>query len=229
MKIPIFIIVHDRVMVLKRCVASIVNQITTPIEIIFHNVASTFPECLEYLKEMEEMGYRVYHSKVNNHKSVISTINTYLKQHPKCLYYVLTDPDIELDNVSGDILDFYIWLNRKYGNDLVVGPMLRIDDIPNYYPKKKLAIQKHMAQFWHKKPQPITWKGKQYNIQHSPIDTTFQLAHRSSIIKFPRLGIRCYTPYSARHLDWYIDPNNMTDDQKYYSKNALKTAHWGKM
>ena len=114
MKVPIFIIVHDRITVLKQCVDSIEKQITTPIEIIFHNVASTFPECLDYLKEMEKKGYSVYHSKVNNHRTVISTINSYLKQNPKCLYYVLIDSDIALDNFNGDILEYYIWLMHKY-------------------------------------------------------------------------------------------------------------------
>ena len=48
--------------------------------------------------------------------------------------HVSTDPDIELDNVNGDILEYYIWLVNKFNNKFVVGPMLRIDDIPDYYP-----------------------------------------------------------------------------------------------
>ncbi len=227
-KVPIFIIVHDRVEVLKKTVASFETQIKTPIEIIFHDVASSFPACLEYLKELNSKGYQVHRSTKNNHHTVKHTIDAYLSIHPECQYYVVTDPDIELDNVNGDILKYYIWLLNKYGKNLVVGPMLRIDDIPDHYPKKELAIKLHRQQFWHKTPIPIVWKDKRVCIQHSPIDTTFQLAHRSNKRTFPRPGIRCYTPYSARHLDWYIDPNNMTSDQKYYSSRATRIAHWGR-
>ena len=227
MMIPIFIIVHDRVNVLKKTVKAL-SQISTPIEIVFHDVCSTFPECLEYLQEMKEKGHRVYRSEKNHHHTVLASIKDYLDMHPECKYYVVTDPDVELDNVNGDILQFYQYLIDKHGHNVVVGPMLRIDDIPNHYPKKELAIKLHRRQFWNKKPVPIVWNRNTYKIQKSHIDTTFQLAHRSNLTRFPRPGIRCYAPYSARHLDWYIDPNNMTPDQKYYSDNALPIAHWGR-
>ena len=227
-KIPIFIIVHDRVQVLKKSVASFENQITTPIEIIFHDVASTFPGCLRYLSTMKANGYKVYRSETNNHHTVNTTIDRYLAGHPECEYYVITDPDIELDHVNGDILEFYIWLLNKYGRHLAVGPMLRIDDIPNYYPKKKLAIQRHTQQFWRKKPMQLVWKDNPVSIQRSPIDTTFQLVHKSNKKRYPRAGIRCYAPYAARHLDWYINPNSMTADQAYYSSRASRAAHWGR-
>ncbi len=228
MTIPIFIIVHDRLEVLKKSVASFENQITSPIEIIFHDVASTFPMCLQYLQEMKNNGYTVYRSEKNDHHSIMQSVNNYLSRHPKCEYYVITDPDIELDNVNSDILELYVWLLNKYGKGLVVGPMLRIDDIPDYYPKKKLAIKLHTQQFWGKKSTVLRWKGKPIRIQRAPIDTTFQLIHRSNKKGFPRSGIRCYSPYAARHLDWYIDPKNMTDDQQYYSSKATRTAHWGR-
>lgn len=228
MVIPIFIIVHDRINVLKSSIKSFEEQIKTPIKIILHDVASTYSPCKKYLKEMEENGYTVFRHPVNDHTSVQNTIKKYLRQNPDCQYYVITDPDIELDNVNGDILDFYIWLCKKNNNKLVIGPMLRIDDIPDYYSKKELAIKRHKAQFWNTKPTPIKWNDNEYNIQYSPIDTTFQLCHRNMHYNFPRRGIRCYSPYSARHLDWYINPENLTKDQLYYSKHSSNIAHWGR-
>ncbi len=226
--VPIFIIVHDRVTVLKKAVMSFEEQIKTPIKIIFHNVASTYKPCLEYLEEMKLKGYDVYSSTVNNHHSVMNTVKSYLKLHPECKYYVVTDPDIELDNVNGDILEFYMHLSDNNPN-LSIGPMLRIDDIPDYYPKKKIVIQSHTKQFWHKDPKSIKYKDQKYDIQFSAIDTTFQLMPVNILPnKFPRRGIRCYAPYSARHLDWYLDPQNLSDDQIYYSNNASTIAHWGR-
>ena len=75
----------------------------------------------------------------------------------------------------------------------------------------------------------IKWKNKIYHIQYSRIDTTFQLIDAKNLsCSFPRNGIRCYRPYSAKHLDWYIDPKNMEPDQLYYSQKASGIAHWGK-
>lgn len=226
--VPIFIIVHDRITVLKKTVKSFEEQIKTPIKIVFHDVASTYKPCLEYLKEMKSKGYDVYRSNANNHHSVMNSVKSYLKSHPECKYYVVTDPDIELDNVNGDILEFYMHLSDKHPN-LSIGPMLRIDDIPDYYPKKKIVVNSHVRQFWHKKPAKVNYNDNKYDIQFSAIDTTFQLM-RANVLpnRFPRGGIRCYAPYSAKHLDWYLDPKKLSADQIYYSNHASPIAHWGR-
>lgn len=226
--IPIFIIVHDRFTDLKKAVESF-KKISTPIKIIFHDVASTFEPCLRYLEEMKNAGHDVYRTETNHHLTVMKTVEKYLQLHEECEYFVLTDPDVELDDVNGDILEFYEYISKQNNNKYVVGPMLRIDDIPDYYPYKQTAISSHTRQFWHKTPTLIKYKNNEYKIQCSPIDTTFQLVHKSLISsRFPHQGFRCYAPYSARHLDWYIDPKKMTDDQIFYSNNASKNiSHWG--
>jgi len=35
-------------------------------------------------------------------KSLYNTVKKYLITHPECEHYVITDPDIELDNVNDD-------------------------------------------------------------------------------------------------------------------------------
>ena len=49
-KIPIFIIVHNQYKILKKMVRAYEN-IKTPVEIIFHNVSSTYYETINYLKK----------------------------------------------------------------------------------------------------------------------------------------------------------------------------------
>jgi hypothetical protein len=44
-----------------------------------------------------------------------------------------------LDDVNDDILDFYIHVLNTTGVNSV-GPMLRIDDIPDYYPRKQMLL-----------------------------------------------------------------------------------------
>lgn len=225
--IPIFIITHNRLNILKRSVDSYQKSINHPIRIIFYNVASTYQPTIDYITSKEKEGCKIYNSKINNHKLVINAIKDYLDKHPQCKYYVLTDPDIELDNVNDDILDFYIHvLNKTNVNS--VGPMLRIDDIPNHYPRKQLAIKGHTIQFWSKKKFKIKYKNKLFEFIRCRTDTTFQLASRNNIpSNFPNGNvIRCLAPYSARHLDWYLDPNNITPCQKYYSKTSSSISHW---
>lgn len=225
--IPIFIIVHDRLETLKKCVKSLETLIKTPIKIIFHNSKSTYKPTLEYLDEMEKKGYIVYHSEINNHHNVIDSVKDYLEKDKECKYYVMTDPDIELYEVNGDILEFYTFLLEKYNVDSV-GPMLKIDDIPDYYPRKHNAIEGHKKQFWNKEPKDVIFKNKKYQYINCWTDTTFQLRRRENCDKnFPhKNSIRCYHPYSARHLDWYINPDKLLPCQKYYIENTTSISHW---
>ena len=201
----------------------------TPFEIVFYDSYSTYQPTINFLKSQENDNKKVYWSKTNNHKGIINAVKDYLKKNKKCKYFVITDPDIELDNVNSDILDFYKFLLNKF-RVTSVGPMLRIDDIPNFYPYKKKVISSHTKQFWNKKPIGVKYKNQTFPIQFSPIDTTFQLFSRNNIPNdFPNSKcIRCYSPYSARHLDWYINDKKLSPDQIYYSRNATNIAHWGK-
>ena len=135
-KIPIFILVHNQYEILKKTVESYEKYIKTPIEIIFHDVCSTYFETINYLNSKQDEGYIVYNSDINDHHTVINSIKHYILHNPLCEYIVITDPDIELNKVNGDILEFYIFLLNKF-NKTSVGPMLKIDDIPDEYYNKK--------------------------------------------------------------------------------------------
>lgn len=225
--VPIFIIVHNRYEILKKSVESYEKYIKTPYKLVFHNVASTYEPTLNYLNERKKKGDTVYDVSINNHLSVIDTVKKYLKEHTECKYYVITDPDVELDNVNGDILEFYQFLVEKY-NIVSAGPMLRIDDIPDHYPLKETVIKKHTECLWIKIPKTVCFRGVDYKYINCAIDTTFQLL-KSNVIpsKFPVFNsIRCYAPYSARHLDWYLDPKNLSPCQQYYAETASRVSHW---
>lgn len=226
--IPIFIIVHNQFQILKRSIKSYVDNIKTPIQIIFHNVCSTYPPTIEFLNEMKEAGHLVYNSEVNNHHTVMDSVEDFLSKNPDCEYYVITDPDIELTDVNGDILEYYIYLLNKYKDVCSVGPMLRIDDIPDFYPRKKNVLDGHTKQFWNKPPTQVEWKETTQNIIFCSTDTTFQLRSRKNLSrKFPHdNSIRCYYPYFARHLDWYLNPDDLTNCQRYYIETTTNISHW---
>jgi len=224
--IPIFIISHDRLKVLRESILSF-KQIGTPYQVIIHDNNSTYRPTLEYLKSLEDKdNFTVVYNKTNDLNSVSVTIKTFMATS-NCQYYVVSDPDIALFNVDADILEVYQHFLDSNPRIIAAGPMLEIKDIPDYYPLKALAIQRHTDQFWHKEPVPYQWQGKEIHYQSAHIDTTFAMYRRSFTFKNYNIGVRLYQPYSARHLDWYIDPDNMSADQKYYLANASAVSHWG--
>ena len=227
--VPIFIIVHNKFEILKQTIASYEKYIKTPFKIVYHNVATTYEPTLQFLKEQELLGRVVYNTKINDHHTVTQTIDDYYQKHPLCEHYVMTDPDIELDNVNGDILELYIH-TLKETKAVSVGPMLRIDDIPDYYSRKDMAIDYHTQQFWSQDKFIIPFKKEKYRFIACSTDTTFQLcSFKNRPTRFPHPeSIRFFSPYSARHLDWYIDPNNLTPCQKYYQQTASDISHWNK-
>lgn len=226
-KIPIFIISHDRLNVLKDSIASF-KQIKTPYEIIIHDNCSTYKPTLDYLKSIDGTdNIKVVYTKGNNLNDVSATIREYMNKHPEIKYYIVTDPDIALYDIDEDILELYKYLLDSHTSVTAVGPMLEIYDIPDYYPLKDSAIKRHTDQFWSKLPIDIKWNDKDIKIQFSPIDTTFAMYRRNFNFKNYNIGIRTYKPYSAKHLDWYINPDDMSDDQVFYIKNSSSVSHWG--
>jgi hypothetical protein len=60
------------------------------------------------------------------------------------------------------------------------------------------------------------------------IDTTFGMYRNGTYVRArpePK-GLRFDHPYSARHLDWYLDEKNMAVDQQIYANTASTISHW---
>lgn len=225
-KIPIFIVTRDRLDVLKRCIESL-KQLSTPYQVVIHDNQSTYLPLVQYLNEEQFNGnIIVYRNPRNELDDVTNTIQKHFKKGCTAKYYVVTDPDIELLEVRSDMLEYYKFLLESNPSAIVVGPMLEINDIPDYYPLKQRAIDGHTEQFWGKKPRMITYKDEQLPVLDCLIDTTFGLYRSTFPFNRHNKGIRTYKPYSAKHLDWYIDPNNLSEDQKFYLESSSYIGHW---
>lgn len=232
MRIPIFVITHDRYQVLMQSLDSYFRYIQSPFQIVLFDQKSTFGPTVEYLQKLEKNGIPVIWNERNGNMQEMCSdlrpaIQNWLRANPS-KYYIVTDPDIALDGCKGDILDFYAYLLGMIDNIQCVGPMLRIDDIPDSYPFKDEAIKRHYKQFWENVPRAIPYQDINYHVLPTMIDTTFAMYRSDFEFKNYNLGLRTYAPYMAQHLDWYIDANNMSDDQLFYMQNAnYNLAHWG--
>jgi len=229
--IPIFIITCDRLEVLKESIQSYYSNIKTPFEIIIIDFGSTYKPTLRFLEQLECEKTKVYWKEritaVTDLNKVDEVIQDYFKHYPQS-NYVVTDPDIVLDNTEGDILNIYSHLLERIPEVNAIGPMLRIDDIPDCYPRKEKLISDSLHVGFHsKKVNVIQYGNKTIKYIFAPIDTTFGMNRAKTHWKRYTKAVRVLSPYSAKHLDWYLDPKNLTGDQKYYIEHASKNiAHW---
>lgn len=233
MTIPIFIITHDRLEVLKICFNSL-KKINTklPYEIIFCDNKSTYTPIIDWLKDQEEAGYQVYWNDTKHlFEGIQKSVNRWYRDNDSP-YYIVTDPDIELIALP-DILEYYVDLFQKNPKCQVVAPLLKIDDIPNYYPAKRKVLQNLHNNYGKQKRIEVDWDNKKRKIIFAGVGCTFAMYRKGFVKKkdtsnkCPVISIRTEKPYDARHLDWYIDPKNMSDEQIRYCKKQELHTHWG--
>ena len=230
--IPIFILTCDRLTVLKKSIQSYYDYIKTPFEIVIIDLGSTYEPTREFLRHLEYEGKKVYWKervflKRQFNKPIGEAVQDYFRNHPKS-NYIVTDSDIALDNVEGDILEVYTFLLEKFPRMPHVGPIMRTDDLPDCFPRKEGIIN------WEKKlnsrrVNSIQYKGKTIKYISSYLDSTFRMNRAGTLWKRAKRAFRVLPPYGSKHLDWYLDPENLTEDHKYYMEHAsANVSHsWG--
>ena len=58
------------------------------------------------------------------------------------------------------------------------------------------------------------------------IDTTFAMYRKSSKVLLTEPALRTTRPYTLKHIDWYLDPENHTEEFKYYLRSCKSFATW---
>ena len=111
-----------------------------------------------------------------------------------------------------------------------VGFGIEISDLPDHYPLKK-NIQEWEGQYW-------TLEKRIQSGFRANIDTTMALYNKNRVSKINMMlppphhqdtvdqAIRCDYPYVVRHLPWYVDSNNLSEEEKFFIANASKCSSW---
>ena len=212
-KIPIIINNRNRVTSLKQLISSLEMRGYRNIYIIDN--ASTYPPLLEYYLTCP---YKVFYLKQNVGCFAIWETDIY-KQFIND-YYVYTDSDVvPVEECPDDFLGF-LWTELKRSKDVYkIGLSLKIDDLPDCYKHKQKVIEWE-SQFFNR---PVSRFFFEANI-----DTTFALYKPGLKVgtNYYVKMLRSAAPYELRHLPWYIDSDNLPEEELFYVKNANTVTHW---
>ncbi len=133
--------------------------------------------------------------------------------------FVVNDCDVVPDNDCPlDVVEHLSRLLLRHANVDKAGLGLRIDDLPDCYALKEQVIAWE-SQFWEREVAP--------GVFEADVDTTFALYRSPSDTHSSSRALRTGVPYVARHLPWYADSAQPTDEQRYYREHAdPSVSHW---
>ncbi|PUV23707.1 hypothetical protein [Sphingobacterium athyrii] len=219
--IPIIIINYNQLENLKNLVSFLLAKNIKNIIIIDNK--STYEPLLAYYRQIngkvkiemmsENLGHMVFFE------------NEDLQKKYGYGYYCITDADIlPNEKLPDNFLDIMInIMDRYHGKIQKVGFALDLKTIPNFYPFKQKVL-KWEKQFWLEKLEP--------NIYKAGIDTTFALYKPKYPKKFKVKpmkfyeGIRISGNFTCKHMGWYLDPKNLTEEQSVYMKTSSSSSSW---
>jgi len=251
--LPIFINSYNRLDCLKNLLGWFEKFDSPNITIIDNN--STYEPLLEFYEKTNHNVYRIgenYGPYSLWEKSDKSESGLYEKFELQDKFFILTDPDVvPIDECPTDIFEYFNEILVKNPNIEKIGLGLKLDDIPEHYPLRNKVLRTE-NQYW---PMSIKthYGGSEQNMEfeiyqgnefqgdgehrsklfHAPLDTTFCMIRPG----FKRHGwspaettLRSGYPYVARHLAWYMDGNNPTEEDKFYYDSRLSWLndgnHW---
>ena len=205
--IPIFINSRDRVEVLKKIVSWLLEKKYNNIYILDND--SSYLKLKEYYDSLSQnSNVTIFYLRKNMGHMALWRSGILEKLNIKTPY-IYTDPDvIPIEECPDDFIKKFLEI---LNNNLLikkVGFGIKYDDI-SFFDKEKIIKleQSHLD---------CPLDGEQF---FAPIDTTFAVYRNIRYYTF-RESIRMGYPYLIKHLPYYFDYDNLSEDELYYIKNA---------
>jgi hypothetical protein len=225
--LPVFVISFNRGAMLQRCLAGL-QHLRRPTLPVIHDNGSTDPTTLRTLADLQAQGVTVRRNaaitSADALNSVDHTVAEFFADWSEPCRYVVTDCDIDMSVADPDTIAVYDELLDIFRRAGCVGPMLRIRDIQRSYPLYGRVMNRHIEQFWHRRPTWVETARGQIAVQESPIDTTFALHRAGEPFRRLKDAVRVYEPYEALHLDWYNEPRGLDGNYPHTSHPGI--SHW---
>ncbi len=206
------------------------NRLKFPLELIgflencgFTNIIildnnSSYPPLLKFY---ETCKYKVIRQKQN--LGHLAFWKSGLYDQYKWNYFVYTDSDVVPvpECPKGFIEYFKFILSSNYRLDKI-GFGIKIDDLPDSFSLKNKIIE-YEKHYWERAVMP--------NLYEAPIDTTFALYKPLSKLErgesYTLAAWRTGSPYLIRHLPWYLDSGDLSDEEKYYIQTCNNSSSMG--
>lgn len=139
-------------------------------------------------------------------------------------FYCVTDCDLDLEGVPADLMDvlqepFTAWHNPPVKS----GVALRIDDLPPW----QTQVKEWESRFWKQRIADRFGEVRYW----APIDTTLAMYRANTPVRIATkvAGIRAVRTagaYTARHVPWYLDPQNLDEENANYFATANESNSW---
>ena len=214
--IPVVIISFNQLSYLKELVNGLLQYGYKNIVILDNN--STYQPLLEYFKTLNS-GVTLHKLDKNLGHLAFWQSQKIFKKYSKG-YYIVTDADVvPIQACPEDFVNTLRELLDKAYDRTKVGLSLKLDDIPESNPNKK-AILKWEARFNKVISHPQAFKAE--------VDTTFAIYRPNYNYKLKHFtkAWRTKFPLQAMHGGWYLDINNLTEEQRFYMQTANESASW---
>lgn len=212
--IPIVINNRNRLIFLKQLIDALEVKGYKNLIIIDNN--SSYPPLLEYY---DTLPYEIIRSKENLGYMALQKLPLYNRLNKS--FFVYTDSDVvPVEDCPEDFMNYFLTVLKKNFWVSKVGFSLKLDDLPDHYDKKESVIDWEKQFFQNK-------SGKDFI---APIDTTFALHKPYALLSTRGIFkmIRTAFPYEARHMPWYNDSSNLSEEELFYINSVEIGTHWSK-
>jgi hypothetical protein len=218
---PIYINSKDRYSYLKMLITQLERLGTT--NIIIMDTGSTYQPMLDYYETLKYPIVRLGNVPTDA-QHALWNYNVLGQFGHGSSWFVYTDCDVvPVEDCPADYLDFMFNALQQFPDRVKAGFGLKIDDIPEHYqhkytkpgkdPRYNPGIMDWETQFW---SAPIGT-----HLYDAPIDTTFALYRPGVRGKSDQRAIRTGGPYIARHMTWYTNSANPSEEELYYKAHVV--------
>lgn len=221
--IPAILISFNRGAMLQRVIGGLRRQ-STPLDIVVHDNGSADPATIAILRSLEAEGTQVVRNPAIASPEELNNVDTTVQQifrDRRPGDYIVSDDDVDLSDADPRAVEIYAELLARF-EVACVGPMLRIADVPRDYPLYNHMMNRHIGQFWSRRPRWVETAAGPVGVLDAPIDTTFALHRAGAPFRRLKGGLRVYAPYDARHLDWYPAET----ERAYRDSSSAGISHW---
>ena len=216
--IPVLINNFNRVQLLKEQIDWFLS-LDDKVCIIIVDNDSTYPPLLDFYRKIDHPLIQVVMLGFNSWRKGVEYIGR--KKLKKFDKYIITDSDLlPYPTTPKDIVGHISKLLDKYPEYNHIGASLEIGDIPNKNPLKDQIIN-FESKYWSPKAKLLN-----NEVFVAKIDSTFAMYRSTSKVLITEPALRTNRPYTIKHMDWYLSPQEFSEEYIYYLKSCKSFATW---